>query len=189
MANYHEAVHELLQIEGFLSDHPSDPGGKTAYGIAKEYWPEYWEDGPPTKEEAREFYREEFWEPLRLGEVHDQRVAYEIFEQAVNMGHRRAIRFAQQAHNMVCPVNSPWHDALVVDGRIGPNTLQGLNTMRWQDTIRWLKVMNGIQFSYYTYRAGYEDEVERLFRTTEDEDSQDFYRGWLRRVEFGRVSD
>lgn len=179
MANYNKAVHKMLQIEGFRSDHPSDPGGDTAYGISQNYWPEYWEDGVPDRETADRFYRIEFWEPLTLDQIHDQRIAYELFEQAVNLGKPRAVRFAQFCHNSVARGND-----IVVDGRMGPQTRGALNRLSWDDTQRWIKAMNGMQFCYYLFRTGLMDDAESFFRTSIDEDSEAFFRGWLKRVEF-----
>lgn len=184
MANYNQALNRLLKIEGYYSDHESDPGGETAWGIAKAYWPEYWEDGVPDRDTAKRFYRQEFWSPLRLDEVHDQDVAFEVFDIAVNMGKRRAVSFAQLNHNMVTRGNP-----IAVDGIIGPQTLQALNTMAWADTIRWVKSMNGIQYCYYLYRTGQLDSALALFDTTPDPDSQAFFRGWLKRIEFSGNDD
>jgi len=42
---------------------PADPGGATAHGIARNANPAAWEHGPPTVEQARELFRELYWQP------------------------------------------------------------------------------------------------------------------------------
>jgi len=42
---------------------PTDPGGATIHGVAKNYWPELWANGPPTVEDAKTLFYERFWLP------------------------------------------------------------------------------------------------------------------------------
>mgnify|MGYP000370963363 CR=1 FL=1 len=62
MALIRPALKRLYLIEGFVSDHALDSGGYTVYGIAKQYWPAYYEKwgGAPTRVQANEFYGAEF---------------------------------------------------------------------------------------------------------------------------------
>lgn len=181
VANPNKAINALFQVEGFRSDHSDDVGGLTYYGISKVFWPEWYErwGGPPDIDQAREFYKEVFWSPLGLDDVHDQRVADEILEQAVNLGHQRATRFAQMSVNL-----ATMEPRLRVDGRLGPRTRRELNRLNRHDTLRWLKVSNGIQLCYYAYRAGKLDDITSLFRTEPDESQGVFLRGWLKRIEY-----
>lgn len=122
--DYLEALRYVLGIEGGPTNHSWDPGGNTAFGIAKTYWPQYWADGPPTLEDAKEFYLVEFWRPLRLSALRDQVLRIEIFEAAVNCGLRDGARFAQSAYNLLKPEG--WQQ-LVVDGVIGSKSIRALN--------------------------------------------------------------
>ena len=175
-------IKKLFTIEGFRSDHPADSGGLTTYGVSKKFWPQYYKKwgGPPNRIQAAEFYEIEFWNPLRLGEIHDSQVAFEMFEQAVNLGIRRASRFAQLSVNLVRQVRR----TLVVDGRVGLKTIDAINRLRKRDTLRLLTVLNGTQYMYYLYRTGQMDATLKLFHTTEREDQAVFFRGWLSRIEF-----
>ncbi len=174
-------IQKLFLIEGFRSDHPADSGGETTYGVAKAYWPQYYKKwgGPPNWKQAAEFYEIEFWNPLRLGDVHDYRVAFEIFEQAVNLGIRRASRFAQVSVNLVLQ-----KEVLVVDGRIGPKSIDAINRLTKRNTLRLLVVLNGTQYMYYLFRTDQMTRTLKLFRTSEREDQAVFFRGWLSRIEF-----
>lgn len=180
MASSAKSINRLIAVEGFKAHHPSDPGGLTYFGIARNYWPQYYEDGPPTLEQAYEFYRKEFWDPLRLEEVHDQKVADELLEQAVHMGKRRAVRIAQSLFNSVRP---PRFRPIDVDGRVGPQTLGAINRLPWKETRRYLKALNGAQFTFALYRTDQLDSLLDIFNTTPDPEQGVFFRGWLNRME------
>ena len=182
MASIKAALKALYTIEGFKSDHPLDSGGRTTYGISQKYWPRHYKDwgGPPTKYQADVFYTNEFWNPQRLGDVHDPRIAFEVFEQSVNLGRRRAARFLQVSINLVMQKRKP----IAVDGRIGRRTITAVNNLGKRDTLRVLAVLNGTQYMYYLYRTNQMDGTLELFRTSEREDQRVFFRGWLKRIAF-----
>lgn len=179
MADANRALDVLFRLEGFHGDHELDPGGETRYGISREYWPEYWEDGPPTKAEARHFWLHEFWEPMQLGRVHSQEIADEMLDQAANFGRRRAVRLAQYTTNLIQPPGRP---DIAVDGVVGPETLGALNDLNMGDRLRWVKAANGIQFTFYLYRTDRLDRALDLFATFPDPEQETFLRGWLRRI-------
>lgn len=186
MASVSKAVHRVLDLEGGYSDHGLDPGGETAYGISREYWPDYWDDGEPDWRDAKRFYEEEFWEPLQLGKVHAQSVADEVLDIAVNLGKDRAVKLAQYGYNLARPRD---RDEIAVDGVVGPETLGAINHLANFDTKRYVRVLNGLQFCYYLYRTGHDDRVEELFSTLPREDQDVFFRGWMRRITFAEGED
>jgi lysozyme family protein len=182
MARAGKALADLRRLEGYYSNHESDVGGRTAFGIAEAYWPQYWAEwvDMPTWEQAQQFYIKEFWGPLKLETLHDQSIANEVFEQAVNLGHKRAIRFWQVA---LCLVRGA--GCVYIDGQVGPQTLNATNRLNAADALRVSKVLNGIQFMYYIYRTNSLDDVMALFKTMPKEDQKVFFRGWLKRISFG----
>lgn len=145
-ASYLEALKIVLDIEGRPTNHDWDPGGATAYGIAKTYWPKYWENGAPTLRVAHEFYWNEFWNKLGLDKINSQALCLEMFEAGVNCGSSNAVKFAQRAYNALR--KRSWN-ALVVDGAIGPLTLGALNGMcvKYHDAL--LAGCNYYQADYY----------------------------------------
>lgn len=153
---YEAALKHALEIEGSPTNYSWDPGGATAFGIAKTYWPEYWKNGPPTYEVARVFYFKEFWTPLRLSEIKDQRLRLEIFDAAVNCGHTNAVRFAQRAYNLLRPrgwaVLRLKNGSPGADGDMGPATLAALNRMTIRYTDALLGGCNYYQAMYYEGR-------------------------------------
>ena len=125
MADFLPAFERAILAEGGYKLHtvPGDTGGTTYAGIARNPNP-YWagwafidRGETPPSELVREFYRSQFWHPLRLDEVTHQEVAASIFDFGVNAGIGTAAKLAQ----------------LVVgatpDGKIGAKTLQALNAI------------------------------------------------------------
>lgn len=143
---YEVALKRLLEIEGDPTNYAWDSGGRTAFGIAEAYWPQYWKNGTPTLDTARKFYKAEFWSPLRLGSINSGRLQFEMFEAGVNCGVGNAVRFAQEAYNLL-KLDS-WQP-LDVDGRIGPKTLRALNQMTALYEDAMLAGCNFFQADYY----------------------------------------
>ena len=76
--------------EGYKSDNPSDPGGRTIFGISHKSWPklvdELWN---LPKEEARtkagSFYHENYWLPAGCDQLWNK-LDIAVFDTAVNCG-------------------------------------------------------------------------------------------------------
>lgn len=149
---YLESLAEVLDIEGgaTITNYPWDPGGRTRYGIAENYWPTYWADGPPTEDTARRFYWKEFWCALRCPEIVHPSVRHELFEAAINCGTGSATMFAQNAYNLLRP--DTW-DRLRVDGALGPITVEALNHMAVLYPEALLAGCNFYQARHYVERA------------------------------------
>ena len=160
--DYLAALEVLLDLERGYSDHPQDTGGETLFGIARNYWPQYWADGPPTRETAERFYWAEFWTPMRLEAFLDQRVRLELLESGVNCGLRNGIKFVQRAYNMLR--DSSWQD-LAVDGQNGPKTIRAVNRLSRSYADALLAGCNYQQAHYYATRAN----------------NRAFVRGWFAR--------
>lgn len=164
------AVHHTLEVEGVFSDHQADSGGATRYGITEGLARRY---GIPdvrtlTLDQAIGIYWEEFWRTLGLDHVAGDswRVAAEIFDSAVNTGHRRAGLIAQQAANEV------FGEDVAVDGMIGPQTRAALGRIVHGGYERHLvAALNGYQFEFYInlLRDGHEGAPH-------------FIRGWMLRL-------
>lgn len=124
MADFLPAYERMIANEGGyrLVDVPGDRGGQTYAGISRRSWPNWagWRtlDAGQTPEasEVRQFYRDNFWSPMRLDEAQSQRIASTLFDFAVNAGPATAAKLAQ-----IIVGTTP-------DGRIGPRTLTALNS-------------------------------------------------------------
>lgn len=95
-ASYDLALTRLLKDEGGYTDHPSDPGGPTNFGITLADARRYWK-GNATVEDvralpqsvARTIYREHYWNAMRCDEL-PAGVDYAVFDYGVNSGTGRA---------------------------------------------------------------------------------------------------
>ena len=94
MAEFLPSFERVLRNEGGYALHTvkDDRGGATYAGIARAFHPNWqgWRfidqgESPPA-DLVRQFYRSQFWQPLRLDEVTHQEVAANIFDFGVNAG-------------------------------------------------------------------------------------------------------
>jgi lysozyme family protein len=166
MADFALAYSKLALIEGLYSNDPNDPGGETVCGISRVYWP-HWDgwgivdtlkkdqgfpgnlkSAPSFIAQVHVFYREHFWDRFCLDDV-DQALAYEVFEQAVNLGVGRMTRHLQRTLNALNHQNKFGED-LLVDGAFGPRSLQRMRQIVTDGRSRALQYgVNGLQCAYY----------------------------------------
>ena len=167
MANHIIAIRKTIKFEGGYVNDPADPGGETKYGISSRQYPDI-DISMLTVEDAFAIYKKDYWDKLSLDNCESQVIANELFDTAVNMGVHKAAIILQGALN-VCSSSD-----LVIDGLIGPRTIEALNIY----VIKWgpinkvnesilLKTLDGLQFMHYW------DIVEN------DTRMKRFFRGWI----------
>lgn len=176
MADYQKALSHVLQYEGGYSNHPSDRGGETYCGIARNFWPQWsgWKliDGmgkhhPPTifsNELAplvREFYRDNFWYWIKGQLIDSQAIATYTLDSAVLIGATTAIRYLQRA------CNSLQHGHIDCDGKVGPLTLRAINNC---DSISLLAEFRSLRRVHHEKVAFNKPEQEV------------FLKGWINRA-------
>lgn len=134
MTNFEKTMELVMRNEGgyVLHEVEHDTGGRTFAGIAENYWPDWegWDyiDGgnntspsnPKMVELVNSFYKENFWNPLRLDGVNDFQTAYSIYDFAVNGGVKTSARLAQKTAGVK------------EDGKIGAISLAAINDMDGQ---------------------------------------------------------
>jgi hypothetical protein len=118
--NFGACLDVVLQQEGGFSDHPEDPGGATKFGITLRTLAEFREKPISkedvqalTRDEAKEIYRANYWNPMRCNEL-PRGVDLICFDFGVNAGPRTAIKALQRAAGVTD------------DGSIGPITLAAI---------------------------------------------------------------
>lgn len=128
--NFDEEFRRVVLVEGGYSDHPSDSGGKTMYGITEEVARAYgyvgeMKDMPLSV--ARRIYRERYWDALKLDEVAQlaPKVAGELFDSAVNCGQGSAGTWLQRALNAFNR-RGELYPEVGVDGAIGRMSIAAL---------------------------------------------------------------
>lgn len=125
MADFLPAFERMIVNEGGYVLHTvkDDRGGATYAGIARNFHPSWqgWrvidQGETPPADMVRQFYRSNFWAPLRLDEVTHQEVAGNIFDFGVNAGLSTAAKLAQLVAG-----TTP-------DGKIGGKTIAALNSI------------------------------------------------------------
>ena len=147
---------------------PRDPGGQTAWGISRRYWPKWagweWVDGgcaedPGFASLVSDFYRTQysgFWQALPA------RVNAVAVDTAVNMGHDYAVQCIQTALNLLA--GSAY---VVVDGKMGPRTM---DAVKHADASALAYAMCAVRLAEYG-RRGRNGDPRRVFLD-----------GWINRV-------
>lgn len=157
-ANFQRSLIHVLKYEGGYSDHPSDPGGATKYGITHAVLAQHRGTSVTkadvralTHEEAGEIYRGRYWDKARCGAL-PAGLDLAVFDCAVNQGIGRAARLLQEALKVTA------------DGAIGPATLAAVAAAPTDDLLA--------EFMARRMRAY--ASLTTLFRT--------FGLGWSRRL-------
>lgn len=125
-----KAMSDVFGHEGGYSDHTSDRGGKTMFGITEKVARANGYTGPMDQlsvEEARRIYKAQYWDINRLDEIAglSYLVAFEMFDTGVNMGVVQAGRFLQRALNAFNRGGKDYDD-VKADGIVGPVTVYSL---------------------------------------------------------------
>ena len=101
-ANYDASLARVLKHEGGYTNHPSDPGGPTNFGITIHDYRRYIKASGTAADvrdmqlaDAAEIYRVRYWHALRCDEL-PAGVDYAVFDYGVNSGIGRAARVLQR---------------------------------------------------------------------------------------------
>ena len=189
MADFEKAYEKTMGHEGWYVNDPDDAGGETYKGISRVYnpswsgwaiidiakgepnFPDSLESNMELQESVGLFYKDKYWDVNRLDEdTFAQSVGEEMFDTGVNMGVSRAGKFLQKSLNYLNR-NGDLYDELVVDGKIGPASLDALAKCANDETVL-MSMLNTLQGQHY---MNYMD----------DSPSQKKYaRGWFKRVKY-----
>jgi lysozyme family protein len=111
--------------EGGYSDTAGDKGGETKFGISKKEFPDV--DIPNLiLEQAVHLYEMRYWRPLSLDEIKSVRVAWKLFDIAVNQGPDEAAKILQRSL------------IITADGIVGPVTISAANQANEEILLRKL---------------------------------------------------
>lgn len=151
--NFDTAFHELLGHEGGYSNHPSDPGGETMWGVTIAVARANGYTGPMRDlpvDTAKAIYRKQYWDAVQADNL-PPALRYAVFDAAVNSGVRQAAIWLQRAVGAT------------EDGKIGPQTLAAIHQAH-PDALR--RRMLGHRLNAMTDMKGWPS----------------FSRGWAKRV-------
>lgn len=143
-------------LGGGYTEDPDDPGGATKWGVTHlslDAWhSKYPGSGLPanvfdlTKEQAKIIYRVQYWDRIKGDQIANPALAVKLFDAAVNVGPKAAVKCLQKALNMAS--HPAGQDFLTIDGGLGPKTLEEVNTTNPQ----WLMMEFIRQLEWY-YRG------------------------------------
>ena len=151
---YQKCIPIILKSEGGYSNHSSDYGGETNFGIAKKFYPN--EDIKNlTKERAAELFHRDYWIPMKLEGINNNELVLQVFDVGVNSGPKTGVKLLQRLVG-----TDP-------DGVIGPKTLQATNNYPG----------NIVDEFKQKRRLFYAAIV------TKDPSQKVFLKGWLNRIE------
>lgn len=98
-ADYGASLEYMLQSEGGYTNHPSDPGGPTNFGITIADYRMYVKPNATADDirnmslaDAKKIYRAKYWDALRCDEL-PAGVDYTVFDFGVNSGISRSARY------------------------------------------------------------------------------------------------
>jgi lysozyme family protein len=176
---------------GATGANSADRGGETFKGIARRIWPNWegWKlvdmykefkdfprnavNDPDLAQLVRRFYKREFWDANRLGDLRSQPIANEMFDTGVNVGVRQSALWLQRSVNLLNRAQTSWQN-ISDDGVIGPQTLRTVNFLNREDSVALFNLLNVMQGAHYVNLA------------RQDPSQEHFVRGWLQRVELMR---
>jgi lysozyme family protein len=169
-------IDDLIEREGEFSDHPSDAGGATRWGITENVARALGYGGD-MRALPRDFavgvYTHEYIEAPGFDKVLQvsSKIGEELIDSGVNMGATLPGPWLQRTLNLLNQQARTFPD-LVVDGQIGPATIAALRTVLEQrgrdgETVI-LRCLNCLQGNRY-----FEIAEKR-------EKNEDFFFGWLR---------
>ena len=135
MASFTKAFGLTMKAEGGYAHDPQDRGGETYKGVSRNNHRDWsgWAIIDSVKaakpkslnaalagnkvlqQKIRDFYRVNYWDANRTGEIADQQVANQLFDTAVNSGTGTAAKFLQLAAGVTA------------DRVVGPVTLKAVN--------------------------------------------------------------
>lgn len=173
---FEAAFAKVVGIEGRYSNHPSDSGGETMFGITIAVARAFGYMGLMNQMPlavAHDIYRQRYWDRLRLDDVANvagARIADEMFDTAVNLGAQSAGKYLQRSLNALNQQGAHYPDVLV-DGDIGPVSIAALREFmrrrRGEGATVLLRALNALQGAFY---------IELAERRHKDEA---FVYGWL----------
>lgn len=185
-SRFRDAYDALAREEGGWANNKNDKGGETAFGVARNFWPDWqgWVVVDAVKKRIgfpscgvkalnaalradrafpgmlRDFFYDHFWLPMKGDKFTYAPLASEVFELAVNSSHSPAVKVLQRAINAL---GRP----LSVDGALGPATLAAANAIDGPKILRAFRE---------TAVRHYEEIVRR------DPSQAGHLAGWLKRL-------
>ena len=168
-------INGVIEVEGGYVDHPSDPGGRTKYGITEKVarangYLGHMRDLP--RSTAYSIYYTRYVVAPNFDDVAaiDQKVAEELIDTGVNAGTDRAAKWFQEALNGLNERGKAYPD-IKVDGVVGSASIGAFRAFKARRgktaTLIMLRALDAYQGYHYLTLARDNSKFE------------DFLNGWL----------
>ena len=143
-SSYPESLRRVLTHEGGYTNHPSDPGGPTNFGITIADYRRYVKPGATAADvramrldEAKAIYRSKYWDAMRCDDL-PAGLDYAVFDYGVNSGIGRAVKVLQRLLGLVDNgrlseavfAAAARHDVAVLIGRLCDERLAFLKRLK-----------------------------------------------------------
>lgn len=176
MADYPTAAKFVLDNEGGYSNHSSDPGGRTNYGITEETARQHGiQIGSITRDDALMIYHTTYWHPA-MNDINHQRIATKLLDLRVQFGPEKGVRIAQEALNVLRLSGTElWVE---VDGKLGPKTIAAFNALAEQS----IGTDNMLTVNYWMRAAVAVSARSYCNQAIHTPAKLDFIYGWLQRA-------
>ena len=190
MANFSHYKEKLLLVEGGYVNHALDRGGPTKFGVTLASWQRFGRDLNNdgridandvkllTEADALAVYKSQYWDRINGDKIKNQAVAEIVFDMYVNAP-SIAVKMLQNI------LNRDFNKNLVIDGGLGPKTLEAVNSV---DGDRLHDIYKQARVIYYNYRAaailpvGHWPEFFAAQGIKQNASQKVFLKGWLNRV-------
>jgi lysozyme family protein len=159
----------IIEREGGFTDHPSDLGGPTCWGITEAVARQNGYAGDMhalPRQFAVEVYRRRYVDEPGFGKIIalSERIAEELVDTGVNMGPSIPAHWLQRILNALNRQGKDYAD-IVVDGQIGPATLHSLSCLLAkrsfegeQAVLRLLNCLQGARYLEISEARGQNEE-------------------------------
>ena len=173
MADFNQALQLVLQNEGGYVSDPTDPGGETYKGVARNMnsnwvgwtlidlqkrqpnFPANLANNSELNAEIEQFYKVGYWDTVKGDDITDQRVANTIFDFGVNAGVSTSVILAQK-------VTDSNEDSVMT-----ANAISAINAMEPEKFLAYFTLAKIARFIKIVQRRP---------------SSQKYFYGWIRRA-------
>lgn len=152
MSSFDNAFATVVGLEGKETDDPTDPGGRTKFGLSQRDNPDL-DFNNLTIDQAKVRYLERYWQPIGCTDLPPY-AALLMFDCSVNQGQEVALHFMQSACD------------LKADGELGPKTRAAFATVRPIDLAQFMALRAcryAVTKNFDKYGHGW---LNRLFELT-----------------------
>jgi len=153
-------IHKTMAEEGGYVDNPKLIDQPTNSGITQPALDKYNADHPDfdfpdnikdlNAEQAQQIYSEDYYDKRRIGEIKNDRIANAIFDMGVMSNFNNVGKIVQTT------LNNSMGEHLIVDGKIGNNTIKALNNIPNDKVDVFMRILKENRIAYLRGLPGWD---------------------------------